>query len=827
MRTLALAAIRHRRGSFVAVFVAVLCATVLMTALGVLFESGLRAGVAPQRYTGAAVVVGGRQELPVAENLDVPFSERVPLPADAVARVAGVPGVDLAVGETSVPLTVDGVPAARGFGWSSAALTPLSVVDGAEPVRANEVVLDRGLAESVGVSVGDELPVALGGEPARFTVVGIAAPPDGVETGRIPALFLTDERARELSGRPDQVDVIGVVSDADPDELAGRIEAALSGLDVTTHTGNDRGDVEFLDVGAVRSILVVLSLSFAGTAMMIAMLVVAGTLGLSIQQRHREIALLRAVAATPRQIHRMVGAEVLWVAGAGAVVGALPGIGVAYLLRDAFAGIGLLPADFGLAISPLPPLAAVLLVLGTARLAGWFAARRPARTDPVSALREAAVERAALPRWRVLAGVVASVGWLAASVLPVFLPGEAAVAGAGGSALLGAVAAILLGPLLVAGAVRLVGPRLRAVAPVGGYLAAASVTANTRRLATVVTPLVLAIAMASVQVFTQTTLSAAAAEQADDGVLADYVVTGDAGLAPAVADAVRAQDGVDAVTPVVRSQVLVPYDSAGTEAVSALTAQGIEADGLAETLDLRPEAGDLGRLRGDTVALSTTAAETVGADVGSTVDLRLGDGAVLRAEVVATYERGLGFGDVTLPHDVLVAHTTTGFDHSLLVRADTPPSVAGFPGAEVLDRGELSAAGQAQRQVQSWTNLIALFVVLGYLAIAVVNTLVMATAARGREFALLRLIGTRRSQVVRMMRIEALLVVGIAAVVGTVAAVPALFGVSLALTGSPVPSVPPLVYLAIIGVTAVLGLLAIGIPTRVALRARPVEAIGA
>ncbi|HEX2131973.1 MAG TPA: ABC transporter permease, partial [Actinophytocola sp.] len=419
-----------------------------------------------------------------------------------------------------------------------------------------------------------------------------------------------------------------------------------------------------------------------------------------------------------------------------------------------------------------------------------------------------------------------AVGWLAASGLPLFLPGQAAVAGAASSALLGVVAAVLLGPLLVAGAVRLVGPRLRAVAPVGGYLAAASVAANTRRLATVVTPLVLAIAMASVQVFTQTTLSAAAAEQADDGVLADYVVAGEGGLAPAVADAVRVQDGVDAVTPVVRSQVMVPHVVAGTVTVSPLSAQGIETGGLAGTLDLRPREGDLARLSGDTVALSTTAAETVGADVGSAVDLRLGDGAELRAEVVATYERGLGFGDVTLPHDVLAAHTSTRFDHALLVRADAPPSVAGFPGVEVLDRGELAAAGQERRQVESWTNLIALLVVLGYLAIAVVNTLVMATAARGREFALLRLVGTRRSQVVRMMRIEALLVVGIAAVVGTVAAVPSLLGVSLALTGSPVPSVPPLLYLAIIGVTALLGLLAIGIPTRVALRSRPVEAIG-
>jgi putative ABC transport system permease protein len=102
----------------------------------------------------------------------------------------------------------------------------------------------------------------------------------------------------------------------------------------------------------------------------------------------------------------------------------------------------------------------------------------------------------------------------------------------------------------------------------------------------------------------------------------------------------------------------------------------------------------------------------------------------------------------------------------------------------------------------------------------------MATAARGREFALLRLIGTGRAQVVRMMRIESLIIVGVATVIGTLAAIPPLVGISLGLTESPIPSVSAGVYAAIIGVTVALGLLAIGVPTRVALRAHPVDAIG-
>lgn len=166
------------------------------------------------------------------------------------------------------------------------------------------------------------------------------------------------------------------------------------------------------------------------------MLVVASTLTLSIQQRRCEFALLRAVAASRGQIHRMVGAEILLVAGSAAILGAGPGIAVAYLLRSAFAAGGVLPADFGLALSPLPAVAAILLCVGSARVAGWVAARRPARISPVEALDESAVEPPALHRFRVLAGWVAAVLGVAAAGLPTLIPGEAAVAGAASSAVL-------------------------------------------------------------------------------------------------------------------------------------------------------------------------------------------------------------------------------------------------------------------------------------------------------------------------------------------------------------------------------------------------------
>jgi putative ABC transport system permease protein len=769
-------------------------------------------------------VVGANQSMPVDEDIDQPFSERVPVAADLVDKVAAVSGVAKAVGDVTVPVTIAGRPVA-GHGWSAAVLTPFSLREGAEPSE-NGVVLDRDLAAQSGVSVGDQVDIAIGAVPRKFTVTGVTAEALGRET----TLFFTDKQARELYGRSGQFDSIGVLlaPGADADAVADRISAALPRAAV--YTGDARGDVEFLDVGRVRSQLIVLSLAFAGTAIMIAMLVVASTLALSVQQRRREIALLRAVAATPRQVHRMIGAEILLVAGIAAVVGAGAGYGLAFGLRAAFAQVGMLPADFGLAWSPIPAAAALLLCLGTARLAGWLAARRVAKIQPVEALRESAVDDKPLGQVRVIIGRIALVLGTSAAVVPVFLPGEAAVAGAASSALLMVIGVALLGPRLVEVAIRVIGRPLRSASPVGGYLAVANVTASSRRLAVAVTPLVLAVTMASVQLFTQSTIAAEATDQADKGVVADFVVSAPSGLAPSVTQEVAAAKGVSTVTPVVRSQVFVKHLLAGNWEVSALAAQGVSPSGLNRTLDLQPRDGRLSDLRGETVALSTMAAETLGVSVGDTIELHLGDGTAMKPRVVATYGRGLGFGDLTLPHDVLAAHTTTRLDQSILVSAsdaaEARRALSALPGLTVTDRAGLSAAGQAQRDTETWVNLIALFVILGYVAIAVVNTLVMATAARSREFALLRLVGTGRRQVRRMTRIESLIVIGIALVVGSLAAVPPLVGVSIGMTGSPVPTVAPLTYVAIVGVTAVLGLLAIGIPTRLALRTSPVNALG-
>ncbi|MFD4533466.1 ABC transporter permease [Kitasatospora sp. NPDC058397] len=846
--SLAWSTIKGRKGGFVGSFVAIAAGSAVITACGILLMSGLSTGVAPERYSGAAVVLGAEQSYWLDESSEVRYSERVTLPADKVAAVAAVPGVRSAVGDVGVEVGVlapdgravggpDGFPVV-GHGWSAAVLGPFAVRAGSAPAGPDEVVLDAGLAARAHVSPGATVRLVVGSVASSYRVVGVAAP-EGGALGRQSAVFFTDGRAAELSGRPDRVDAIGVRAgpDVTPEQLAGRITAAVPG--VVAHTGAGRGNVEFLDVGDARSLVVETSASFGGTMVLIVVFVVASTLALSVQQRRRELALLRAVGATPRQIHRMIGAEMTLVSLAGALVGAIPGVVIAFVMRGAFVLAGAMPADFRMDVGWLPFLASLALCMTSARLGGWLVARRVSGTSPVEALGDAAVEPGRIGRVRLAIGFLLIPLGLLLTSGRVAVSGDSAADTAASAVLLFVVALGCVGPLLVRGAVVLFGPRLNRQSTAPGFLAQANARAHARRLGSAVTPLAMGVTLAAVQVFGASTTIAASRDQLDAGLRADHVLTSSsgAGVSPEVVDAVRGVPGAAVATPVARMQVLLTFPSEDSTATKVFAAQGVAPERLSETMDLRVVDGDTAELRGETVALSRVVADTVHARRGGTIDLRLGDGTAIRPRVVAVYERGLGFGDVTLPNDLVVAHTTARVDTAVLVRSadGTDPkaladalrgAVGRYPTVQVGGQEAFKGAPGGGGSGGWALNLLFQTVLLGYIAIAVVNTLVMATAARVREFAMLRLIGANRAQVRAMMNGEARIVVFSALLFGLLATIPPLVGISLGLTRSPVPSVSPVGLVAIVAVTVALSWGSIAMATRSALRPAPVDAIG-
>ncbi|MFF8566861.1 ABC transporter permease [Streptomyces albidoflavus] len=846
--SLAWSTIKGRKGGFVGSFVAVAAGSAVITACGILLMSGLNTGVQPERYAGASVVVGGEQSYWLDETAEVRHSERVTLPAGKVDDIAAIPGVKSAVGDVDIALTVltpDGAEArgpeefpVAGHGWSGAALGPFDLREGKAPAGDRDVVLDARLAERAGLKTGAKVRIVVASVPATYRVTGLAEAPGG-GLDRQGAVFFTDGRAAELSGRPDRVSAVGVRAEpgVSPQALAERITSAVP--HVVARTGAERGDVEFLDVGDARSLVVESSASFGGTMVLIVVFVVASTLALSVQQRRRELALLRAIGATPKQIHWMIGAEMTLVSLAGALVGAIPGVVLAFLMRGVFILAGAMPPDFRMEVGWLPFVASLVLCVVSARLGGWLVARRVARTSPVEALGDAAVEPKKLSRVRLVIGFLLIPLGLLLTLNDVAVSGDSAADTAAAAVLLFVVAVGCVGPLLLRGAILLFGSLLNRRSTAAGFLAHANARANVRRLSTATTPLAMGVTLAAVQIFGASTTSAAAQQQFEDGLRADRVLTAasGAGVAPDVVDAVRGVPGVSAVTPVARTQALLTFPSEDSTATKVFAAQGVPPARLSRTMDLDVIEGDLAKLRDGTVALSRIVAETVRAERGEKVDLRLGDGTVIEPRVVAIYERGLGFGDITLPNELVVAHTTSQVNTAVLIRAEDGTdagqldtalrqAVEPYPTVEVGDREAIQNAPGAGGSGDWALNLLFQTLLLGYIAIAVVNTLVMATAARVREFAMLQLVGARRDQVRAMMNGEARIVVFSALLFGLLATVPPLVGISTSLTRSPVPTVSPLGLVAIVALTVALSWGSIAVATKYAMRPAPVDAIG-
>ncbi|WP_139140985.1 ABC transporter permease [Streptomyces oceani] len=851
MFDIAWSTIRNRKGGFVAAFIAVLCGSAVITACGVLLMSGLTSGVAPERYAGATVMVGGQQYEEVTGDFDPALAERARVPESVARKAADVEGVRKVVRDHTVEMTLQrddrGSPGQtlaldhplHGHGWSSTELGPFELSEGRKPAGDRETTLDVELADQAGLRVGDTAHLSVGTSAGAYEVVGLVEPPaSGLD--RQSAAFFTDGRAAQLDqhSNGDTFTALGVLGEegVDAEELASQVRDGIAPFGGLVYTGEDMGNLEFLDIGGSRTFLAMLSGSFGGTALAVVIFVVASTLSLVIHQRRRELAMLRAIAATPRQVQRMIGSEVLLVSSAGALLGTLPGFLVAGLLRDAFSRVGVLPADFPLSLNPLPAVVSVLLSVLGAGLAGYVSAYRIAKTRPVEALSESEVEPSEIGSARRTTGVVLVLfGLVSAIGMPLAIPGELALAGAASSLLTLMVGSALLGPILVASAARLMTPLLRR-SRVSGYLAAANSSANARRLSSAVVPLALGAAMALMQLSMLHTVQDTAKEQATEGVVADRVLTSaSTGLSTELTDEVRAFDGVGTVTAVVRSQVILTYGQLDERISKPSSAQGLDPRGLDRTLDLDVREGTLDDLRGDTVALSWTAAETAGLEVGDTADLTLGDGKEEKPEVVAIYGNGLGFGDVTLPHGALVGHTTDRQNAALLVSADQDagPGVDSAlerlaertPNLTVQDGEEFSATQESEFAQQSWTNIIANGLLLLYVLIAVVNTLVMATAGRSREFAMLRLIGTSTRQARQMMLMETSVVVLTALAVGVAIAIPPAVGSALALTGQPLPYVQPLAWGGVLLFVALLGWLSISLPTRSALRGRPIDKV--
>ncbi|GAB3444245.1 hypothetical protein GCM10027570_13470 [Streptomonospora sediminis] len=420
-------------------------------------------------------------------------------------------------------------------------------------------------------------------------------------------------------------------------------------------------------------------------------------------------------------------------------------------------------------------------------------------------------------------------GSLVLGATPLFIDSRMGMVGTATASMLAVIGLALAGPALVRAVTGAIARRLPARTSTLTWLAVHNLHGHAYRVAGAVASLAMAVAFTLGYAYAQTTPVAAAAMQQSEGALAQYQVSapGLGGVPEEAVAAVRDAPGVAAAvastpTSVVWSHRMFANDFDTYEVLSA----GAIGPGAAQAIDPEATAGGLDRLDGDTVALSASYARQREVGVGDTAEFRMGDGARVSAEVVALYERDLGFGQVLVADDLASGHVTGGLPATLLVRAqpgqesavgDALDTVAAeHPGLRVgpAAGSQGASSGSAELPADAILNFVVLSALLGYMLMSVANRLAAQTLQRGGEVASLRSIGMTPAQVRALLRREsAMLAVG-AIAAGAVAVVVPLVMAGIGFLGRPWPGGPVWLLPAAAGVVALLAWLSVEIPAR-------------
>ncbi|MER7894432.1 ABC transporter permease [Micromonospora sp. NPDC094482] len=842
MIRLALGTLRQHRGAYAGTFFAALLAVALLAGGGLLLASVLTAKPPADRFAAAAVVVSGDRDVTLQKvttkekkgKVKVKRkvkSERLTgagsLPVDLAGRLGDIPGVATAVADVAFPVqarTPDGrllrgaddAPVI-GHGWASAPLTPYALRTGEAP-GPGQVVVDADLANRSGTTVGGRLIVTTKTGVRTMTVSGVAAPAGRDALPAQGALFVADTEAASVSGLPGPT-AVGVLASPGTDLVALRraVEDAAGKASVLTGADRVRADLP----GALPDYIGPLSIFgfVIGITAFSAVFVLTGTVTLGVRQRLRELALLRTSGATPGQLRRLLGVESVLLAGLAALPGAPLGVLFAHLVAARFRDLGAVPAQFVVRTNVMVLIAAAVAGMLVTFVGARIAGRRAVRIAPTQALAETANAPTGGLVLRIALAVMTTAGAIALLVfVPLDGPLGMGMSFVSSALLLCTVAA--LGPLLI----RVVtAPVSRLVGAGGatGWLAGLVTRADPRRVAAVAVPLVLMFAINATMLLNSVLVDdLTAQEQVDRTAPATAQVTAPGGLPLGTVERFVALDGVTGVAATLPTRAIVEQGGKPED----FATQGLLVAGSESALDLDLRAGTLPGM--GTFAASEYITDQYGWRLGDDVRIWLADGHEVHLRLAGVYARARGFGELALPLDLVAAHDPRGLVSTvgLRYRGDVPDRIAAsWPDLRLTPTLGAAPPGDAQNQQGAWELMVVIS--LGFTAIAVVNTFAIATAARRREFADLRLVGATTKQLRRLVGREAMITVGAGLVLGILVAAIVVGAFSTAQGGTLRVFVDAGTYAGMLGGVAALGLVAGAVPARVLLRRRSLPAL--
>lgn len=721
----------------------------------------------------------------------------------------------------------------------------MKLVEGRAPSAPGEVVLNNTAAEKAGLKVGSKTVVALGAgttAPLDVTVVGLLEMPAATggfvnvqfELGQAEKIFSDGEYVGSID-----MSAVPGVSDT---QLRDRVNAVVNPVDpkhpdaepvYEVRTGEQVREDQKADVATFLNIFRYILLAFAAIGLVVGTFIIYNTFSMIVAQRNRELALLRAIGASRKNVSRSVLLEALIVGLIGGVIGLALGVGIAAIMQALTASSGL-PSG-GLEVGLPAILSAIFVGVIVTLLSAWIPARRASRIPPVEAMRNSAAEPGAGSlRNRTIAGVGIGLVGIGLLVGGIFATGAPALLLIGLAAVLIILAVVLGAPAMSQPVVGAIGRVLQVPFGTVGKLARTNAIRNPRRSAATAFALTIGLILVVIIGTLGASFKGAIDAGVDKQLRADFVVSGsnNAPMSAAVGGAVEK---------VSDAQTVVSFDLAfaklGDEDTSVSTPVG---GPISDVLQIGMIEGS-DEIGGDSMLISEQVAKSRNWDVGSEAVFTSTAGKDVPVRVSGIYEDNPALGDWIIGNQAFDALTPAQAQRMTFVvlvkakpgvsadalREQLEAAVKPYLTAQIQDKQEFknsfaSVIDQMMATLYALLGLALLIAVLG-----IINTLALSVVERRQEIGMLRAIGMSRAQLRRTIYLESTYIAIFGALLGVVVGLAIGLPLVHALRhwGLDVLSVPwPLIIGTLLG-SAVVGVVAALWPAVSAARTKPLEAI--
>jgi putative ABC transport system permease protein len=717
-----------------------------------------------------------------------------PIPEEVLAQVREVDAVDAAVGsiveESAVKiLDREGEPISAfaptfGFGidTSVARFNPLELKAGRWPNGADEVAIDSGTAEDENYGVGDRVKVATLAPVKEFEVVGIARYPGVDSLGGATFTVFDLPTAQALLERDGKLDAISVAAEAGttPEELVAALDREL-GPGVEVRTGVQQADEESGEVATFVSFIRYFLLTFGGIALFVGAFVIFNTLSITVAQRVRELATLRTIGASRRQLLGSVLLEAFLIGALSSVIGLFLGLALAKGLNALFKALGIDLPSTALVFAPRTVLVALLVGVIVTVVAGMAPAVRATRVPPISAVREGAtLPPGRLHRvWPYLAVVLValSVVLLGYSLFADDLGIAERLLSIGAGVLALFIGVALLSPRLVRPLAAAVGWPARRIGGAAGRLANGNAQRNPGRTAATSAALMIGIALVTFVAVLASGMRDSNRDAIEKQIRADLIITSEDGYTPFVAGAA----GAAATSPVAQTVTEV-REEIGRAADSGRDISGIEPDKILSGYSfdwLEGSDATLATLGSNGAILAEGFAEDKDLAIGDSFVVQAPGGKQKSMQVKGIVEPPPFYpllGAVTIPKDTFDSLFEQKRNRFVFVSVAGEPTeqheksletaVADYPDARVQTREEW--VDKEDREFQQFLSMLYVLLALSVIVsiFGIINTLVLSVFERTRELGMLRAVGMTRRQVRRMIRHESVITALIGAALG-------------------------------------------------------------